>query len=70
MDISMPVMNGIEATGIINSQFLGTKVIVLTAQPDECYLNSAYQAGASRCLAKTCGTQEILDAIIDCVFSR
>jgi two-component system, NarL family, response regulator DegU len=70
MDISMPVMNGIEATGIITSKFPDTKVIVLTAHTDERYLNSAYQAGASHCLAKTCGTQDILDAIMDCVFSR
>ena len=66
MDISMPVMNGIEATRIISTRFLGTKVIVLTAHTDECYLNSAYQAGASRCLAKTCGSEELLKAIMDC----
>ena len=66
MDISMPVMNGIEATGMITSQFPGTKVIILTAHTDECYLNRAYQAGASRCLVKTCGNEELLRAIMDC----
>ena len=66
MDISMPVMNGIEATRIISTRFPGTKVIVLTAHTDECYLKSAYQAGASRCLAKTCCSEELLKAIMGC----
>lgn len=66
MDISMPVMNGIEATGMITSQFPGTKVIILTAHTEQCYLNRAYQAGAIRCLVKTCGNEELLRAIMDC----
>lgn len=66
MDITMPVMNGIDATRIITSQFPDTKVIVLTMHTDECYLNSSYQAGASRCLVKTCGNEELLRAIMDC----
>jgi DNA-binding NarL/FixJ family response regulator len=66
MDISMPVMNGIEATRIISTRFPGTKVIVFTAHTDECYLNNACQAGACCCLSKTCGSEKFFKAITDC----
>ena len=66
MDVSMPVMNGIDATHIITTKFPDTKVIVLTMHTDECYLNSSYQAGACGFLPKDCGKKDLLNAIKEC----
>jgi len=62
MDISMSVLNGIDATHIINSKFPNTKVIVLNMHTDQGYSDCAYAAGASCFLAKGCNKDEILDA--------
>ena len=62
MDISMSVLNGIDATRIINSKFPNTKVIVLNMHTDQGYSDCAYAAGASCFLAKGCNKDEILDA--------
>ena len=66
MDISMPVLDGIEATRIIRSEFPGTKVLVLTMHAVEIFSDRAYQAGACRFLSKGCGKEELLSAIKDC----
>jgi DNA-binding NarL/FixJ family response regulator len=66
MDISMSVLNGIDATRIINSKFPNTKVIVLNMHTDQAYSDCAYAAGASCFLAKGCDKDEILDAIMEC----
>jgi two-component system, NarL family, invasion response regulator UvrY len=64
MDITMPVLDGIEATRIITSKFPGTKVIVLSAQSvDSISADRALNAGACRFLTKGCSVEEILDAI-------
>ena len=62
MDISMSVLNGIDATRIINSKFPNTKVIVLNMHTDQGYSDCAYAAGASCFLAKGCNKDEILNA--------
>jgi len=62
----MPVMDGLEATKIITSKFPDTKVIIFSAHTDECYLNSAYQAGACILLPKDCTKNELLKTIKDC----
>jgi DNA-binding NarL/FixJ family response regulator len=66
MDISMPDMDGIEATRIISSQFPETKVVVLTMHNDQTYSDTALQAGACRFLTKDCGREKLLNAIMDC----
>jgi DNA-binding NarL/FixJ family response regulator len=63
MDISMPVVNGIEATRSITSNFTDTKVIVLTMHTDQTYSDTALQAGACRFLTKDCGREKLLNAI-------
>lgn len=68
MDISMPVLDGIEATRIIRSKFPDTKVIVLTMHTDDCYFSSAYQAGACSLLPKGCTKNELLRTIRDCLY--
>ena len=66
MDISMPVLDGIEATRTISSRFPDTKVIILTMHSDQTYADTALQAGACRFLTKDCGKEKLLDAIRDC----
>jgi DNA-binding NarL/FixJ family response regulator len=64
MDITMPILDGIEATRIITSKFPGTKVIVLSAQSAGSILaDRAFKAGACRFLTKGCSVEEILEAI-------
>jgi DNA-binding NarL/FixJ family response regulator len=66
MDISMPVLDGIEATRIISSRFPDTKIIILTMHSDQTYADTALQAGACRFLTKDCGKEKLLDAIREC----
>ena len=47
MDISMPVMNGMEATRRIAAAANGTKVLVLTMHAEEQYLFQVLEAGGS-----------------------
>jgi DNA-binding NarL/FixJ family response regulator len=66
MDVSMPVLDGIQATRSITSNFPDTKVIVLTMHTDQTYSDSALQAGACRFLTKDCGKEKLLNAIKEC----
>ena len=66
MDISLPVLDGIEATRIISSQFPETKVVILTMHSDQTYADTALQAGACRFLTKDCGRTKLISAIKEC----
>jgi DNA-binding NarL/FixJ family response regulator len=66
MDISMPVLNGLDATRIITTRFPGTKVIVLTMHTDEAFSDQAHKAGAWHFLAKDCGKEKLFSAIKHC----
>ena len=66
MDIDMPVMDGIEATRIINSKFADTKVIILTLNSDQTVSDTALQAGACRFLNKYCGQEKLFQSIKEC----
>lgn len=50
MDVTMPVMNGLKATGIIKSAWPATKVVVYTIDPT--FRDQALQAGADYFLVK------------------
>jgi two-component system response regulator DegU len=63
MDITMPVLDGIEATRIITSKFPGTRVIILTIHSADGFAAKAFKAGACHFLTKGCSAEEILDAI-------
>ena len=52
MDLSMPVLDGIEATRRIVRTCPGTRVVVLTALPDRERIGQALAAGAVGCLLK------------------
>jgi DNA-binding NarL/FixJ family response regulator len=52
MDLSMPGMNGLEATRRVLEVSPGTKVVILTASDDDDHLFEAIKAGASGYLLK------------------
>ena len=64
MDVTLPVLDGIEATRRIKSEFPNVRVIVLTMHCGESISGAAYGAGASRCLTKGCSSKEIIQAIM------
>ena len=63
MDVSMPEMDGVEATRLIGGSVTNTLVIMLTMHADQEVLADAIRAGASGYLVKDCSTEEIAEAI-------
>ena len=63
MDVFMPVMDGIEATRLINEQHPQMKVIILTNSPDEEHIQKALRAGAVGYLLKNAPIDTIANAI-------
>jgi DNA-binding NarL/FixJ family response regulator len=63
MDISMPGINGIEATRILRKEVPGAKIIILTVHEDEEYVYQMLKAGASGYVLKSAGKKEIFAAI-------
>ena len=63
MDITMPGLNGFEATKEIKRQNPAIKVLVLTMHEDESYLYQMLRAGASGYVPKKAADTELLDAI-------
>jgi DNA-binding NarL/FixJ family response regulator len=63
MDISMPDMNGIDATRKITSDLPGIKVIALSMHADRHFVIGMLEAGASGYLLKDCAFEELINAI-------
>jgi two-component system response regulator NreC len=63
MDLSMPEMNGLEATRAISALGLDTKVLVLTVHAEEEYLVPVVEAGGSGYLTKTSADTDLIEAI-------
>jgi len=63
MDVSMPGMNGIEATRLIRKSHPRVKVILLTLHNSPELIRSALAAGASGYLLKTDAERELLRAL-------
>jgi len=63
MDIKMPGVNGVEATGMIKRDFPDVKVIVLTTFNDDEYIYDALKNGASGYLLKDASPGEIAEAV-------
>lgn len=63
MDVSMPNMNGIEATRKIRVQFPAMKILGLTMSDDADSVSEMMRAGALGYLLKTTGKAELINAI-------
>ena len=75
MDISMPLLNGLDATRKILRTLPLTKVIILSAHGDEAYVEQATELGVVGCLLKQRSAGLLAGAIRDVqkgrvVFSR
>jgi len=62
-DISMPLLNGIEAVRQIKRTNEDIKVVFLTMHPDVTYAASAFEAGASGYVLKHSAPSELITAI-------
>ncbi len=63
MDVSMPGMDGAEATEHISRELPGVRVIALTAHDDRAHLTRLLQAGAAGYVLKRAAADELVRAI-------
>jgi len=69
MDVSMPGMNGIEATRLIVGRDPRVKVVGLSMYEDDSVGASMRQAGAARYLSKVGPARLLVDAVRSCAGS-
>jgi DNA-binding NarL/FixJ family response regulator len=62
-DISMPMLNGIEAVRKLRAAGCTAKVVFLTMHPDPTYATRALQAGGSGYVLKHAASEELVSAI-------
>ncbi|OLP63324.1 Transcriptional regulatory protein LiaR [Bacillus pumilus] len=65
MDLSMPVMNGIEATKQIMKEMPHIRIVILTSYADKDYVIPAIQAGAKAYELKDVAPDKLLTTMID-----
>ncbi|HXZ25895.1 MAG TPA: response regulator transcription factor [Nitrospiria bacterium] len=70
VDISMPLLNGIDAALQIKKARVPTRIIFLTMHPDVTYVTRALEAGASGFVLKHSASSELLAAIREAVKGR
>jgi DNA-binding NarL/FixJ family response regulator len=63
MDLTMPEMDGHQATREIVAKELGTRVLVLTMHTEADYLMPTLEAGAAGYLVKSAADRELVDAV-------
>ena len=63
MDLQMPEMNGIDATGAIRGEFPDARIIILTTHPGDVQVSRALKAGARGYVLKGMLRKELLDTI-------
>ena len=70
LDISLPLLNGIDAALQIKKDQPETKLLFLTMHANPAYLKAALAAGACGYLLKTSVREELLDALRDVIRNR
>ena len=63
-DISMPHLNGLEATRVLRATVPKSKVIILTGHHDSTYVTMAFHMGASGYLLKRSAVAELQQAVL------
>ncbi|MBW2031121.1 MAG: response regulator transcription factor [Deltaproteobacteria bacterium] len=63
MDVTMPDLNGIDATRMIRDENKKTRVVALSMYSDKQFVQGMMQAGATGYLLKDCAFEELIKAI-------
>jgi DNA-binding NarL/FixJ family response regulator len=63
MDVTMPVLDGIEATRQLRARAPGTRVVILTMHGEEEIVERALRAGAVGYLVKDCTIQQVAETL-------
>jgi DNA-binding NarL/FixJ family response regulator len=63
MDVSMPELNGIDATKRIRKDYPSVKILALSMHNDRRFIEGMLKAGASGYLIKNCAATELVSAI-------
>lgn len=63
LDVSMPLLNGIDAAAQLKKICPSTKIIIVTMHADREYIRSAFEAGASAYVLKRSAVDELDQAI-------
>lgn len=63
MDISMPVMNGMDAAKILRERYPDLKVIILTMHEHKEYIQGVVRCGAQGYIVKDVSAEEMINAI-------
>ena len=70
LDITMPLLNGIDAAVQIKKSLSGVKLLFVTMHNNPAYLEAALNAGATGYVLKSAAREELLDAIISVLNGR
>jgi len=70
MDIAMPLLNGLEATGQILTANPQARVLILSAHGDDAYVDKAFAAGALGFLLKQTSADEVCHAVREITAGR
>ena len=70
IDISMPVMDGLEAAKILRDAHCRTKIVILTISEQAEYISAAFAVGASAYVTKRRLSTELIPAIQEVLQGR
>jgi DNA-binding NarL/FixJ family response regulator len=70
IDISMPILNGLQAVSQLQSAKCKTKVVFLTVHEDQDFVAAAFSVGASGYVTKSHVTTDLVPAIRDAIEGR
>ncbi len=70
MDISMPLLNGLDAGRQLKAELPGVKFIYLTMNQDQDIIAEAFRIGAMGFVVKHCAASELRNAIRECARGR
>src|SRR5262249_44051643 len=70
LDISLPMLNGIDAARQLKKDLPDTKIVFLTMHANPAYLREALASGASGYILKTSAGEELPGAIRDALRNR
>ena len=63
MDVRMPVMDGVQATGIIHASLPDIRIMMLTTFDDDAYVHDALEGGAVGYLLKNMPSDDLISSI-------